>query len=71
MAILVRDLIDDAFDVDTTGNIDQILDDYGKAKQDTFDEMKKKAIEGVIGGAKYYLEKLIKMQQKENSFGQN
>ena len=33
--------------------------------------MKKKSIEGVMGGAKFFLEKLIKMQQKENSFGQN
>ena len=55
LGILVRDLIDDAFDVESTGNIDQILEEFGKAKQETFDDMKKKAIEGVIGGAKFFL----------------
>ena len=33
--------------------------------------MHMKAINGVIGGAKNYLEKIIKMQTRENSFGQN
>lgn len=33
--------------------------------------MKSQAITGVISGAKNFLEKIIKLQTKENSFGQN
>ena len=67
----MRDLIDHAFDSDHSSSIEQVLEEYNRAKSDTFDEMKKKAVEGIIGGSKNYLEKLIKMQTKENSFGQN
>ena len=71
LGILTRDLIDDAFDVENYGNIDEILTRYIQIKEETFGAMKQSAVIGAINGAKNYLEKLIKMQTKENSFGQN
>ena len=68
---MVRDLNDEAFDVEACGDLNDILERYVVQKKETYEAMHTTAINGVIGGAKNYLEKIIKMQTRENSFGQN
>ena len=60
-SILVRDLNDEAFDAETCGDLNDIMARYEVIKQETYDVLHRNAINGIIGGAKNYLEKIIKM----------
>ena len=71
MALLVNELMDESFQVESLTNLDETLPAYIKLKTDYFEKLKSQAVTGVISGAKNFLEKIIKMQTKENSFGQN
>lgn len=71
LGILCRDMVDEVYDAETSGDLNEILFRYNKAKTEIFDQLKQEAVEGVIGGANNFLEKIIKMQTKENDFGQN
>ena len=64
-------MVDEVYDAETSGDLNEILFRYNQAKTEIFDQLKQEAVEGVIGGANNFLEKIIKMQTKENDFGQN
>ena len=69
LLILIRELTNEAYDVDQCGDVNEILGRYNLNKTEEFDKKKQLAVTGIIGGAKNFLDKIIKMQTKDNNIG--
>ena len=68
---MARELNDEAFDTESTGDLTEVLARYSQHKAADIERLKQAAVVGIIGGAKNYLDKIIKLQTKENDIGQN
>ena len=68
---MARELNDEAFDTESTGDLAEVLARYSQHKAADIERLKQAAVVGIIGGAKNYLDKIIKLQTKENDIGQN
>ena len=60
---------DEAFDASECGDLNEILPRYTIHKTEFFEKSKHSAFVGIIGGAKNYLDKIIKLQTKESNIG--
>jgi len=69
LLVLIRELTNEAYDVDQCGDVNEILGRYNLNKTEEFDKKKQLAVTGIIGGAKNFLDKIIKMQTKDNNIG--
>ena len=59
--LLIRELNDEAFDAGECGDLNEILPRYTQIKTEFFEKQKSLAVNGIIGGAKNYLDKIIKL----------
>ena len=68
---LVSDLYDEAYEMQESADLTEILSSYSKVKQDFYDNLKSNAIRGILRGAKNFIDTMIKLQTSEDSFGLN
>ena len=61
MMVLIRELNDEAFDAGECGDLNEILPRYMYIKTEFFEKQKGLAVNGIISGAKNYLDKIIKL----------